>query len=180
MKQTITIAAIILFAACGKPQELDTITVQSDSINPKRDESPRQSRYEFFSLENYPCNTVILTGQWRVFYAGCQTNANDATPVPLKTWYREYQWTDCVNGQPVSPGNNWYLDSNDCAVSGRSKWVRDPLITPPASDVWLSICNNGQPVNPNNDPNYSGFDSNYWELIYSNCNNGIALFWRTQ
>ena len=179
MKKILIITSIIALASCTKPQ-LPSVQSTTNNGAVNREESPPVSRYEFYCAENVPCNTVVITGQWRTFYSGCQSNPNDASPVPIKAWYREYQWTNCVNGNPVSPGNNWYLDSNDCAISGRSKWVRDPLVTPPASDVWVSICSNGSPVNPNNDPNYTGFDSNYWELIYSNCNNGIALFWDYQ
>lgn len=176
MKKTyLFIFAAFIVAACSK--ELPDITpVQcGGGIITTLNEQPPTAKYEFLSLVNTPCNTSIITGQYRLLYSSCNNAPNDNSITAIKVWYREYKWTACVNGLPVSPGAGWVIAQNSCVASGRSKWVKAPQILP--AGTWLSICNNGQPINPNSDPNYTGLPSNNWELIYSDCGNGLALFW---
>jgi hypothetical protein len=176
MKKTYLILfAAFIVASCSK--ELPDITpIQRDGgvVAQKSEQSPF-AKYEFIFMPNTACNTSIITGQYRLFYSSCNNAPNDNSITAIKVWYREYRWTASANGLPVSPGSGWVLVQNACAVSGRSKWVKAPTTLP--AGTWLSICLNGQPVNPNNDPNYIGLPSSNWELIYSNCGNGIALFW---
>lgn len=138
--------------------------------------------YEFFSDENTQCNpTTSPSGSgWTTFWTDC----DDSDPLnPISTiyiWFREYKWTNCVAGSPVPPsGAGWSLDTDDCSTTGKAKYVRVPLITPPSSppalDVVVSTCSGGVPVNPND---FMGPTSDFWILVHDGCmTNGNSYWW---
>jgi hypothetical protein len=140
--------------------------------------------YEYFADENGQCNpSTAPTGSgWINFFDDCD-NSDPFNPISTITiWFREYKWTSCIAGNPYPPtGTGWVLDTNDCATTGLAKYVRVPPIgTPSPSTVWVSICLGTDPVNPNDDPNYSGTPSPYWELVYSGCyvgGNNWSYWW---
>lgn len=67
----------------------------------------------------------------------------------LQIYWREFQITECVGGNPVPPiGSGWTLLDNNCATDGTAKYIREPLISF-AFDVQAGTCDaDGNAVPP--------------------------------
>lgn len=135
--------------------------------------------FEFAPYETVDCTSPTPSGfGWIPFWTDC--NAGVST---IYIWFREYKWTSCVAGSPVAPTGTWVLDIDDCATTGLARFVRIPIISPPApqpaEDVVVSDCDLGLPVNPN-DSGMGYHTSPYWQLIYDGCGpglNGFSYWW---
>jgi hypothetical protein len=103
----------------------------------------------------------------------------DLTTDPLLDfafWWREYKWTGCVAGVPVPPpGVGWVLDTNNCASTGMSKYVRVPIEPAPvvATDFTYSTCTGGVPDKPL-------ITCPVIELVGSGCSDNWSWWWCRQ
>jgi len=117
--------------------------------------------YEYFYCYGLPtlpsCSLPgIQTGTWTLAFQDLIQNltyqcTNYNTAVQL--YYREFAITACVGGitQPP-PGSGWLLESDDCASTQTSKYVRVPTTGPfPATQFafgWWNYINNIQELPP--------------------------------
>lgn len=75
------------------------------------------------------------SGWWSAF--GYPINPPNET---LQIYWREYQVTECIDGTPSPPiGSGWTLLTDNCAINGTAKYIRQPLISF-AFDVQAGTC----------------------------------------
>jgi hypothetical protein len=106
-------------------------------------------------------------------YVDCDNTTTP--PVNYAFFWREYKWTGCVAGLPVSPsGAGWVLDTDDCATTGMAKWVRVPTEPNPiiSTDFFFSsTCTDGVPDKPVNTC------ATVIELVGFNCLGNWSFWW---
>lgn len=95
---------------------------------------PRFFPYEFHTVR--PAGPAPGGASWSLFY----TNTDDDD---VSIYWREVRIQPCVGGGPQAPeGDGWQLLTNDCTVSGTSKYVRLPVpaVPVPAAVVLPGYC----------------------------------------
>jgi hypothetical protein len=128
--------------------------------------------YEYYCYPTTDCIAVPPTGDgWIPFWDDCSSGSST-----IVVYFREYKVTTCLAGSPYPPaGAGWTLDTNDCATTNQSKYVRiPPAGAPPSGDVVLTTCISGVPVNPND---FVGPISDYWQLVCNECVDSDPVWW---
>ena len=137
-----------------KPETLDKYTcllgAQSTKRNVLQVEPVTANVYEFPSLEFILC-------EWSGGAPTCEIPASYAqvrvwtpiSPFQLVLAWREFNITECVGGNPVTPpGTGWTMDVDSCDTDGTSRWYRTPVIPYTFGDPQFFLDGDGFPEPP--------------------------------